>query len=137
MTRARQQLVLFDCAAERSTFVDEVLSGLPGHRKRHDAEPAGRRTPPPAARAPLPPVDVDSITAVGAHVRHAVFGPGTVESVAGRRVTVRFTAGPRTLDAQVVAERHLMWAERNERSLPPLGGGARGRMRGKSPDITR
>ena len=54
---------------------------------------------------------VDSITAVGAHVRHAVFGPGTVESVAGRRVTVRFTAGPRTLDAQVVAERHLMWAE--------------------------
>ena len=56
-------------------------------------------------------VDVDSITAVGAHVRHAVFGPGTVESVAGRRVTVRFTAGPRTLDAQVVAERHLMWAE--------------------------
>ena len=111
MTRARQQLVLFDCAAERSTFVDEVLSGLPGHRKRHDAEPAGRRTPPPAARAPLPPVDVDSITAVGAHVRHAVFGPGTVESFAGRRVTVRFTAGPRTLDAQVVAERHLMWAE--------------------------
>ena len=111
MTRARQQLVLFDCAAERSAFVDEVLSGLPGHRKRHDAEPAGRRTPPPAARAPLPPVDVDSITAVGAHVRHAVFGPGTVESVAGRRVTVRFTAGPRTLDAQVVAERHLMWAE--------------------------
>ena len=111
MTRARQQLVLFDCAAERSTFVDEVLSGLPGHRKRRDAEPAGRRTPPPAARAPLPPVDVDSITAVGAHVRHAVFGPGTVESVAGRRVTVRFTAGPRTLDAQVVAERHLMWAE--------------------------
>ena len=111
MTRARQQLVLFDCAAERSAFVDEVLSGLPGHRKRHDAEPAGRRAPPPAARAPLPPVDVDSITAVGAHVRHAVFGPGTVESVAGRRVTVRFTAGPRTLDAQVVAERHLMWAE--------------------------
>ena len=111
MTRARQQLVLFDCAAERSAFVDEVLSGLPGHRKCHDAEPAGRRTPPPAARAPLPPVDVDSITAVGAHVRHAVFGPGTVESVAGRRVTVRFTAGPRTLDAQVVAERHLMWAE--------------------------
>ena len=111
MTRARQQLVLFDCAAERSAFVDEVLSGLPGHRKRHDAEPAGRRTPPPAAHAPLPPVDVDSITAVGAHVRHAVFGPGTVESVAGRRVTVRFTAGPRTLDAQVVAERHLMWAE--------------------------
>lgn len=108
MTRARQQLVLFDCAAERSAFVDEVLSG---HHKRHDAEPAGRRTPPPAARAPLPPVDVDSITAVGAHVRHAVFGPGTVESVAGRRVTVRFTAGPRTLDAQVVAERHLMWAE--------------------------
>ena len=47
MTRARQQLVLFDCAAERSTFVDEVLSGLPGHRKRHDAEPAGRRTPRP------------------------------------------------------------------------------------------
>ena len=75
MTRARQQLVLFDCAAERSAFVDEVLSGLPGHRKRHDAEPAGRRTPPPAVRAPLPPVDVDSITAVGAHVRHAVFGP--------------------------------------------------------------
>uniref|UniRef100_UPI004025A75B DUF3553 domain-containing protein n=1 Tax=Gemmiger formicilis TaxID=745368 RepID=UPI004025A75B len=111
MTRARQQLVLFDCAAERSTFVDEVLSGLPGHRKRHDVEPAGHRTPPPAARAPLPPVDVDSITAVGAHVRHAVFGPGTVESVAGHRVTVRFTAGPRTLDAQVVAERHLMWAE--------------------------
>ena len=111
MTRARQQLVLFDCAAERSAFVDEVLSGLPGQRRRHDAEPAGRRTPPPAARAPLPPVDVDSITAVGAHVRHAVFGPGTVESVAGRRVTVRFTAGPRTLDAQVVAERHLMWAE--------------------------
>ena len=111
MTRARQQLVLFDCAAERSAFVDEVLSGLPGHRKRHDAEPAGRRTPTPAARAPLPPVDVDSITAVGAQVRHAVFGPGTVESVAGRRVTVRFTAGPRTLDAQVVAERHLMWAE--------------------------
>ena len=111
MTRARRQLVLFDCAAERSTFVDEVLSGLPGHRKRPDVEPAGRRTPPPAARAPLPPVDVDSITAVGAHVRHAVFGPGTVESVAGRRVTVRFTAGPRTLDAQVVAERHLMWAE--------------------------
>ena len=66
MTRARQQLVLFDCAAERSAFVDEVLSGLPGQRKRRDAEPAGHRTPPPAARAPLPPVDVDSITAVGA-----------------------------------------------------------------------
>ncbi|MCO7109207.1 DUF3553 domain-containing protein [Gemmiger formicilis] len=79
---------------------------------------ANATTPSPRAAAhpargtrPLPPVDVDSITAVGAHVRHAVFGPGTVESVAGRRVTVRFTAGPRTLDAQVVAERHLMWAE--------------------------
>ena len=66
---------------------------------------------PPAARAPLPPVDVESITTVGAHVRHAVFGPGTVESVSGHRVTVRFTAGARTLDAQVVAERHLMWKE--------------------------
>ena len=110
MTRARQKLVLFDCVAERSTFVEEVLSGLPGHR-RPDAEPAGRRPAPPAVREPLPPVDVESITAIGAHVRHAVFGPGTVESFDGRRVTVRFTAGSRTLDAQVVAERRLMWAE--------------------------
>ena len=111
MTRARQQLVLFDCVAERSAFVEEVLAALPGHRKRPDVEPAGRRPVPPAARAPLPPVDVESITTVGAHVRHAVFGPGTVESVSGHRVTVRFTAGSRTLDAQVVAERHLMWKE--------------------------
>ena len=110
MTRARQQLVLFDCAAERSSFVNEVLANLPGHPKKPDVEPAGRPAP-PAARKPLPPVDIESITAVGAHVRHAVFGPGTVESVTGRRVTVRFAAGPRTLDAQVVAERHLMWAE--------------------------
>ena len=65
----------------------------------------------PAVRKPLPPVDVESITMIGAHVRHAVFGTGTVESVDGRRVTVRFTAGLRTLDAQVVAERHLMWKE--------------------------
>ena len=43
MTRARQQLVLFDCAAERSTFVDEVLSGLPGH--------ANATTPSPRAAA--------------------------------------------------------------------------------------
>ena len=111
MTRARQQLVLFDCVAERSAFVEEVLAALPGHRKRPDVEPAGRRPVPPAARAPLPPVDVESITTVGAHVRHAVFGPGTVESVSGHRVTVHFTAGSRTLDAQVVAERHLMWKE--------------------------
>ena len=111
MTRARQQLVLFDCAAETSAFVNEVLSGLPGHEKRPDAEPAGRRPAPPAVRKPLPPVDVESITMIGAHVRHAVFGAGTVESVDGRRVTVRFTAGLRTLDAQVVAERHLMWKE--------------------------
>ena len=111
MTRARQQLILFDCVAERSTFTEEVLAGLPGQRRRPDAEPAGRRPAPPAVRKPLPPVDVESITTPGAHVRHAVFGPGTVESAEGRRVTVRFTAGPRTLDAQVVAERHLMWAE--------------------------
>ena len=111
MTRARQKLVLFDCVMEQSTFIEEVLSGLPGHRKRPDAEPAGRRTTPPAPRAPMPPVGVESITAIGAKVRHAVFGPGTVESVDGRRVTVRFAAGPRTLDAQVVAERRLMWAE--------------------------
>lgn len=111
MTRARQQLVLFDCVAERSAFVEEVLSALPGRRKRREVEPAGRRPAPRAVRTPQPPVDVESITAIGAHVRHAVFGPGTVESVNGRRVTVRFTAGPRTLDAQVVAERRLMWKE--------------------------
>ena len=87
------------------------MAALPGHRKRPDVEPAGRRPVPPVARAPMPPVDVESITTVGAHVRHAVFGPGTVESVSGHRVTVRFTAGLRTLDAQVVAERHLMWKE--------------------------
>ena len=91
--------------------MNEVLSGLPGHEKRPDAEPAGRRPAPPAVRKPLPPVDVESITMIGAHVRHAVFGAGTVESVDGRRVTVRFTACLRTLDAQVVAERHLMWKE--------------------------
>ena len=111
MTRAKQQLVLFDCVAERSTFISEVLSGLPGARRKQDVEPAGRRPAPSAARAPLPPVDVAAITEIGAKVRHAVFGPGTVESVDGRRVTVRFAAGPRTLDAQVVAERHLMWKE--------------------------
>ena len=75
------------------------------------ATPSPRATAHPArGTRPLPPVDVDSITAVGAHVRHAVLARHC-GSVAGRRVTVRFTAGPRTLDAQVVAERHLMWAE--------------------------
>ena len=110
MTRARQELVLFDCTAERSSFAQEVLSGLPGHRSRPDAVPAGHR-PAPAARKPLPPVDMASITAVGARVRHAVFGPGTVESAEGGRVTVRFAAGARTLDARVVADRHLLWPE--------------------------
>ena len=110
MTRARQELVLFDCTAERSSFAQEVLSGLPGHRSRPDAVPAGHR-PAPAARKPLPPVDMASITAVGARVRHAVFGPGTVESAEGGRVTVRFAAGTRTLDARVVADRHLLWPE--------------------------
>ena len=110
MTRARQELVLFDCTAERSSFAQEVLSGLPGHRSRPDTVPAGHR-PAPAARKPLPPVDVAAITAVGARVRHAVFGPGTVESAEGGRVTVRFAAGARTLDARVVADRHLLWPE--------------------------
>ena len=111
MTRARQELVLFDCTAERSSFAQEVLSGLPGHRSRPDAVPAGHRPAPAAARKPLPPVDMAAITAVGARVRHAVFGPGTVESAEGGRVTVRFAAGARTLDARVVADRHLLWAE--------------------------
>lgn len=111
MTRARQELVLFDCTAERSSFAQEVLSGLPGHRSRPDAVPAGHRPAPAAARKPLPPVDIASITAVGARVRHAVFGPGTVESAEGGRVTVRFAAGARTLDARVVADRHLLWPE--------------------------
>lgn len=111
MTRARQELVLFDCTAERSSFAQEVLSGLPGHRSRPDAVPAGHRPAPAAARKPLPPVDVAAITAVGARVRHAVFGPGTVESAEGGRVTVRFAAGARTLDARVVADRHLLWPE--------------------------
>lgn len=111
MTRARQELVLFDCTAERSSFAQEVLSGLPGHRSRPDAVPAGHRPAPAAARKPLPPVDMAAITAVGARVRHAVFGPGTVESTEGGRVTVRFAAGARTLDARVVADRHLLWPE--------------------------
>ena len=111
MTRARQELVLFDCTAERSSFAQEVLSGLPGHRSRPDAVPAGHRPAPAAARKPLPPVDMAAITAVGARVRHAVFGPGTVESAEGGRVTVRFAAGARTLDARIVADRHLLWPE--------------------------
>ena len=111
MTRARQELVLFDCTAERSSFAQEVLSGLPGHRSRPDAAPAGHRPAPAAARKPLPPVDMAAITAVGARVRHAVFGPGTVEGAEGGRVTVRFAAGTRTLDARVVADRHLLWPE--------------------------
>lgn len=111
MTRARQELVLFDCTAERSSFAQEVLSGLPGHRSRPDAVPAGHRPASAAARKPLPPVDMAAITAVGARVRHAVFGPGTVESAEGGRVTVRFAAGARTLDARVVADRHLLWPE--------------------------
>ena len=111
MTRAREQLVLFDCAVEPSGFVGEVLSQLPGHRRRQEVEPAGHRPAPPPVRPPLPPLDIAALTAVGAHVRHAVFGSGTVESVSGPRVTVRFAAGVRTLDAGVVAERHLMWKE--------------------------
>lgn len=111
MTRARQELVLFDCTAERASFAQEVLSGLPGRRSRPDAVPAGHRPAPAAARKPLPPVDMAAITAVGARVRHAVFGPGTVESTESGRVTVRFAAGARTLDARVVADRHLLWPE--------------------------
>ena len=111
MTRARQELVLFDCTAERSSFAQEVLSGLPGRRSRPDAAPAGHRPAPAAARKPLPPVDMAAITAVGARGRHAVFGPGTVESAEGGRVTVRFAAGTRTLVARVVADRHLLWPE--------------------------
>ena len=111
MTRAREQLVLFDCAVEPSGFVGEVLSQLPGPRRRQEVEPAGHRPAPPPVRKPLPPIDIAAITEVGAHVRHAVFGSGTVESVSGPRVTVRFAAGVRTLDAGVVAERHLMWKE--------------------------
>lgn len=111
MTRAREQLVLFDCAVEPSGFVGEVLSQLPGHRRRQEVEPAGHRPAPPPVRKPLPPIDIATITEAGTHVRHAVFGSGTVESVSGPRVTVRFAAGVRTLDAGVVAERHLMWKE--------------------------
>ena len=111
MTRAREQLVLFDCAVEPSGFVGEVLSQLPGHRRRQEVEPAGHRPAPPPVRKPLPPIDIAAITEVGSHVRHAVFGSGTVESASGPRVTVRFAAGVRTLDAGVVAERHLMWKE--------------------------
>ena len=111
MTRAREQLVLFDCAVEPSGFVGEVLSQLPGHRRRQEVEPAGHRPATPPVRKPLPPIDIAAIIEVGTHVRHAVFGSGTVESVSGPRVTVRFAAGVRTLDAGVVAERHLMWKE--------------------------
>lgn len=111
MTRAREQLVLFDCAVEPSGFVGEVLSQLPGHRRRQEVEPAGYRPASPPVRKPLPPIDIAAITEVGTHVRHAVFGSGTVESVSGPRVTVRFAVGVRTLDAGVVAERHLMWKE--------------------------
>ena len=138
MTRARQQLVLFDCAAERSAFVDEVLSGLPGHRKRHDAEPAGRRTPTPAARA---------ARGCGQHHRRrcpcaacrlwsrhrgkrcgpprdrALYGRSAHTGRPGRRGAASDVGGVKCEEPS------------------PLGEGARGpdrgRMRGKTPDITR
>ena len=114
MTRARQQLVLFRCTCAPSAFVGEVFADLPEQRSKRPApEPAGRRPgisglkPPP----PPPPTDAAALTQVGARVRHTVFGPGTVKEVRGRYVTVRFATGLRTLDAQVVADRHLMWPE--------------------------
>ena len=80
MTRARQELVLFDCTAERSSFAQEVLSGLPGHRSRPDAVPAGHR---PARRRRASRCRLwiwRRSRRLGHGVRHAVFGPGTVEA---------------------------------------------------------
>ena len=115
MTRARHQLVLFDCKMMSSAFVQEVIFSLPesvAARAREKAETdriLGRRAPIPAAPA-LPPVDLDAVTRPGAAVQHVVFGRGTVTEFDGRYVTVEF-AGRRIkkLDAALAAEKHLLW----------------------------
>ena len=77
---------------------------------------ANRRTPPPAA--PLPPVDVDSITARRCPCAACRLWPRTVESVAGRRVTVRCDGqSAHTGPLRSSRRRHLMWA--GEKLLPP------------------
>ena len=79
MTRARQQLVLFDCVAERSAFVEEVLAALPeAPASALMWNPEAARTRPPRGHPPAAG-GCGSITTVVAHCG-AVFGPGTVEA---------------------------------------------------------
>ena len=120
MTRAKRRLVLFDCPAMPSAFTQEVLFNLPDARQarqRQAEEYARLHGKPPAPFAPMPaalgsqrpPVALATLAWVGAPVRHAVFGPGTVTDVTGRFLTIRFADGKeRRLDGPTVAEHHLL-----------------------------
>lgn len=117
MTRARRQLILFDCAALPSAFVQEVLCELPearAERERQAAEAArlAGRSPVPFAPAPEPaaPVPLETLAVPGAAVEHIVFGRGVVTGWDGRFLTVRFRDGrPRRLDGATVAAHRLLW----------------------------
>lgn len=117
MTRARRQLILFDCALAPSAFTREVLDNLPearAARERQAAEAARIRgeapRPEPAPAPKIPPVPLDTLTRPGTPVEHAVFGRGTVTEVNGRFLTIRFTDGrDRRLDGPTVALHHLLW----------------------------
>ena len=126
MTRARHRLILFDCPAQPSAFTQEVLFHLPeaqAERQRRAAEAArlAGQPPKPAAPAPkaLPPVPLETLTAPGTAVQHAVFGPGTVTGWDGRFLTVCFRDGrPRRLDGATVAAHHLLWATEEAEQVP-------------------
>ena len=121
MTRAKRRLVLFDCPALPSVFTQEVLFNLPEARARREqeAQEAARlrnkadkllaSTPTTAPAPKLPPVDLGELSRVGATVKHAVFGLGSVTEVNGRFLTIRFLDGrERRLDGPTVAEHHLL-----------------------------
>lgn len=123
MTRAKQRLVLFDCAEAPSTFTQEVLFQLPEARARREQQAAeaarlSSLTAPLAAvvqtftrpKPALPPVDLGALSQPGTMVEHAVFGKGTVTECNGRFLTIRFVDGKeRRLDGPTVAEHHLLW----------------------------
>ncbi len=123
MTRAKNRLVLFDCASMPSVFTQEVLFSLPEARARRERQatetariqgkpvsPFSSTLLPDRQPAQAAPVELGALARVGAAVEHAVFGRGTVTEVNGRFLTIQFGDGrPRRLDGPTVAEHHLLW----------------------------
>jgi DNA helicase-2/ATP-dependent DNA helicase PcrA len=109
MTRAKNRLMLFTYADERSAFCDEIF----GRGCFAPAPESGKAALQDKGRAPA--VEKESLEqfcarlSVGARVRHRVFGEGTVLSCAGDEVSVRFSDGkPKRLSLKFLYSESLL-----------------------------